>query len=148
MEIDTDNVILIVVGAHLRAEVGDRPLGYRLRQRMIDWLDANTPKDPGDADRARQVVVLSDVWYLNNNELRSRPTVSIGAPGVNALSAFLADKLPSALAVEDVLLVQVDLDFEDIIACCWGVNTAATMSAVDGFCERYLDAFMRAATAE
>jgi len=46
------------------------------------------------------VLVCSDVWYLNNDPLRSRPTISIGGPGVNALSAYLADKLPSAFAIE------------------------------------------------
>ena len=29
---DVDHMLLIVVGAHLQAELSDRPLGYRLRQ--------------------------------------------------------------------------------------------------------------------
>ncbi len=141
MPTDTDRVILIVTGAHLRAETGDRPLAYRLRGRMLKWLGHDGRDDP-DAP----VVVCSDLWYLNRDELRVRPTVSIGGPGVNALSAFLGDKLPSAFAVEGVLVVQLDLEFEDRMACCWGVDHAATAAAVDVFAERYLDDFMAAAT--
>ncbi len=143
MEIHTDRLILIVTGAHLRAEVTDRPIAYGLRKSMTDWLAAHgQPESPGHP----RVLVCSDVWYLNNDPLRSRPTVSIGGPGVNALSAFLADKLPSAFAVEDVLLVQADPEFTEVIACCWGRDQRATSAAVEAFTQRYLEAFMDAAT--
>ena len=145
MEIHTDRLILIVTGAHLRAEACDRPLAYGLRQRIADWLKAHAlPDDPANP----RVLVCTDVWYLNNDPLRSRPTVSIGGPGVNALSAYLGDKLPSAFAVEDVLLVQADPEFHDPIACCWGRDQPSTAAAVDAFADRYLDAFMEAATRE
>lgn len=140
---DTDRLILIVTGAHLDAEAGDRPTAYGLRQRMIDWLSGK-----GEADAAERVLVCSDLWYLNNDPLRARPTVSIGGPAVNALSAYLGDKLPSAFAVENVLLVQADLDFVDVVACCWGRDRAATAAAVEAFAERYLDGFMEAAVRE
>ncbi len=143
MSIDLDRVILIVTGAHLRSEVGDRPLAYGLRERMVSWLQT---RGLGGDLPAERVVVCSDVWYLNQAELRTRPTISIGGPGVNALSAFLGDKLPTAFAIEDVLLVQVDLDFVDIIACCWGMNHATTVSSVEAFVERYLEDFLLAAT--
>jgi hypothetical protein len=67
---------------------------------------------------------------------------------VNALSAYLADKLPSAFTVENVLMVQADLDFTEVVACCWGRDAAGTAAAVEAFAERYLDAFMEAATRE
>lgn len=145
MEIHTDRLILIITGAHLRAEVTDRPIAYGLRKRMTDWLEARGQPESPDQPR---VLVCSDVWYLNNDPLRSRPTVSIGGPGVNALSAYLADKLPSAFAVEDVLLVQADPEFTDVLACCWGRDQQATAAAVEAFCDRYLDAFMGAAVGE
>lgn len=144
MASSTDELILIVVGAHLRAEVGDRPLAYLLRRRMLEWLK----EDDGDGQYGGRVVVCSDVWYLNREELRSRPAISVGGPGVNAFSAFLADKLPSAFSIEGVLLVQLDLDFEDRLACVWGMDHASTVSAVDAFIERYLDDFMAAAVRE
>ena len=142
MEIRTDRLILIVTGAHLRAEASDRPVAYALRKRIADLLAARgfpeTVKSP-------RVLVCSDVWYLNNDPLRSRPTISIGGPGVNALSAFLADKLPSAFAIEDVLLVQADPEFHDVIACCWGRDEKSTEAAVEAFVERYLEGFLEAA---
>ncbi|MFM9995348.1 MAG: hypothetical protein ACKVU4_06050 [Phycisphaerales bacterium] len=144
MSTSTDQLILIVVGAHLRAETGDRPLAYLLRQRMLEWLG----EGEGDGQYGGSVVVCSDVWYLNREELRSRPAISVGGPGVNAFSAFLADKLPSAFSIEGVLLVQLDLDFEDRLACVWGMDHASTVSAVDAFIERYLDDFMTAAVAD
>jgi len=145
MNIDTDRLILIVTGAHLIAEAGDRPVAYGLRQRMLDWLAARgQPETPGNT----RVIVCSDLWYLNNDDLRARPTISVGGPAVNALSAYLGDKVPSAFAIEDVLVVQADLDFVDVVACCWGKDRAATAAAVEAFAERYLDDFMDAATAE
>lgn len=146
MQIDPDRLILIVVGAHLTAEAEDRPLAYRLRERLMEWLAANAEGDHPVVEHAARVLVCTDLWYLNNDALRTRPTISVGSPSVNALSAFLGDKLPSAFAIEDVLLVQFDLDLEDLIACCWGVNQSATLAAVDAFAERYLEDFMREAT--
>jgi hypothetical protein len=153
MQIDTDRLILIVTGAHLFAEATDRPIAYSLRQRILDWLAAHPESTPDShaplsGEPTPRILVCSDVWYLNNDPLRSRPTISIGGPGANALTAFLADKLPSAFAIEDRLVVQADLDFPDVLACCWGTDVSATAAAVDAFCERYLDAFMEAAEAQ
>jgi hypothetical protein len=145
MQIEIDRLILIVTGAHLHAEISDRPIAYGLRQRLLEWLRGRGDFYGGDAPR---VLVCSDLWYLNNDPLRSRPTISVGGPGNNALTAFLADKLPSAFAIEDQLVVQADLDFPDVLACCWGTDVTATAAAVDAFCERYLDAFMQAAEAQ
>lgn len=139
-----------MTGAHLKAEAADRPIAYRLRERMVRWLaEHGSEVQGGDKSPGAPVVVVvcSDLWYLNQDALRERPTVSVGGPSVNALSAYLGTRLPSALAVEGVMLVQADLEFVDAVACCWGVDGAATLSAVDAFVERYLDAFMRAAIA-
>jgi hypothetical protein len=109
---------------------------------MADWLAERGQREDPEHPR---LVVCSDVWYLNNDPLRARPTVSIGGPGVNALSAYLADKLPSAFSVENVMLVQADLDFVEVVAVCWGMEPGATAGAVEAFAERYLDGFMEAA---
>jgi hypothetical protein len=142
MNLDSSRLILIVTGAHLLAEALDRPIAYTLRQRLLAWLEEAGEIPPPHSPR---VLVCSDVWYLNNDHLRGRPTISIGGPGVNALTAFLADKLPSAFAIEGRLIVQADLDFQEVVACCWGADQGSTAAAVDAFCERYLDAFMGAA---
>lgn len=138
-------LLLIVTGAHLRAETHDRPIAYRLRERVVERLNARFGPEKHGRPHPLAPVVCSDLWYLNNEPLRTRPTVSIGGPDVNALTAYLADKLPSVLAVEDVFLVQTDPEMVDVVACCWGADAAATLSAADAFAERYLDEFLDAA---
>lgn len=134
--IDTDQVILIVTGAHLRAEVGDRPIAYRLQGAILQWLARNAPES------SLVPLVCSDIWYLNDDDLRSRPTISIGGPGVNALAAFLTDKLPSAFSIEGVLTMQMDLDFVELVCSCWGMGTAPTVNAVDAWIEKYMEVFL------
>jgi len=137
--IEPSRLLLIVTGAHLRAEASDRPVAYRLRDAALERLERRP------ADERLGVLVCSDIWYLNNDDLRACPTVSVGAPGVNALAAYLADKLPSAFTVAGVLSVQMDTDFVDLVASCWGGDAASTASAVDAFIERYLDHFLHKA---
>lgn len=126
----------IVVGGHIIAEVEDRPIAIALREALAARLPDGFPLTP---------VVVSDLWYLNTDPLKSQPTISIGRPEINALSAFLADKLPSVLAVDDRLVVQLDPEFVDPAASCWGVDAAATAEAVHAFLERWSGAFLRAA---
>ena len=145
--VDLDRVALIVTGADLRAEIADRPLAYRLQRAMLDWRDIYAPDaDESGTPGARpfDVLVCSDVWYLGNPEMTQRPTISVGGPAVNALTAHLADKAPSAFVIDDVLIVQLDLDFRDLRGCCWGKDRNATESAVAAFIDRYLDQFMQA----
>ena len=62
---DGANLLLIVVGAHLRAEVADRPLAYRLRERIHAWLEKYGP----GINVGLIPVVCSDVWYMNQEAL-------------------------------------------------------------------------------
>jgi hypothetical protein len=125
--------ILIVTGAHLQAELHDRPIAYALRQALLDRLDA-----PAEDS----VLVCSDLWYLNQPELRARPTVSIGPPDVNALTASLADRLPSVFVVDGVMIVQQLLDADTPIACCWGSEPVHTAAAMEVFVERFAAEFL------
>src|SRR5262245_43553297 len=97
-DIDPAGLLLIVVGAHLRAEFTDRPLAYRLREAVLRWQDQSLGED--DAPPLRPVV-CSDVWYLNAAELAARPVISIGDPQVNAASAMLATRMPTAFVIEN-----------------------------------------------
>jgi len=135
-------LLLIVTGAHLRAEAYDRAIAYRLRERIIARLNDRYGPEKHGKPHPISPLVCSDMWYLNNEPLRSRPTVSIGGPDVNALTAYLADKLPSVLAVEDVYIVQMDPELVDVAACCWGAEAGATLAAVEAFEERYLEEFL------
>ncbi|MDY7108008.1 MAG: hypothetical protein SYC29_05170 [Planctomycetota bacterium] len=135
-EIDPEGIMLIVVGAHLEAEMTDRALGYRLRERILDWPSAN-----GRGERPVPVVCC-DLWYLNNQPLRLRPAIAIGRPEINAASAFLAARLPSAFMIEQNYCIQLDPEYIQLNACLWGIDARNTVSAVDLFIERYLDAYL------
>ncbi len=134
------NLLLIVVGAHLRAEVADRPLAYRLSQRVKKWLKAHDDR----MNVSLMPVVCSDIWYVNQRDLQSLPTVSVGGPEVNALSAYFANKLPTAWVRDNHMLVQLDPEYVDLRVCVWGADHRLTVAAVDVFCEQYLEGYLRA----
>ena len=146
-DIDTDRLICIVVGVQLRAELGDRPLAYRVEQELKQRLEAALGKPPGGEPPRLSPVVMSDVLYLNNDELQTRPAISVGGPAMNALSATLVDKLPTAVAVEDTLVIQMDLDMQDPRCAVWGMNHLDTVRAVELFVTKYLDAFVEGVVA-
>jgi len=152
--LDPDRLVLVVVGAHLRAELGDRPLAYRLADRLSNALAEHNgqaaPPDPGDDSDADEspagliALPCTDIWYLNNEPLQRRPAVSIGGPGVNALSAYLYERLPTALSIDDELVIQLDPAFDQTRAALWGIDSERTSAAVARFEERYLEDFVAA----
>ncbi len=144
-QIDSDRLILVVTGAHLRSESGDRPLAYHVRDLMLRWREEHLDPVSGSDAPAFDVVVCSDIWRMNNEELTHCPTVSIGGPGVNAYAAYLADKLDSVFVVDDYLIVQMDLEFTDCLVSCWGMDHESTVASVEKFIEKYLEDFMDAA---
>lgn len=137
---DVKTLLPVVVGARLEAELFDRPLAYRLlaqiHARRATLADAASLRP----------VVCSDLWYLNDADLQARPAITIGDPDVNAATAFLARRLPTAFVVEGSLRIQLDLEFLDLRACLWGADARATAQCHDLFVERYLDDFLRAAS--
>jgi hypothetical protein len=141
--------VLIVTGAHLSAEVFDRPIAYRLRERILTLLGGSNNSLPvAEGAPPDRVVVCSDLWYLNRDQLRELPTVSVGGPTVNALTAYLGDKLPSAFAVDGLFLVQADWTNQTPVACCWGIHAEATATAVETFADRYLEEWIGACVSE
>jgi hypothetical protein len=143
-DIDTDRLIAIVTGIQLKAELGDRPLAYRVEQAVREHLaDALPRSDPGEPPRLAPAVV-SDVFYLNNDEIQTRPTISIGGPGMNAVSAMLVNELPTAVAIENTLVIQMDLEMNDARCAVWGMNHLDTVRAIETFLAKgYLDTFLR-----
>lgn len=127
--------ILIVTGAHLSAEINHRPIAYALREHIV----RTSP------DRAEEgVVVCSDLWYLNREELRGLPCISIGSPEVSALSAYLAARIPSRFVIDNRLMVQMSAEGTAPVASCWGVDEHTTSEAVDVFASRFLTEFLDA----
>lgn len=141
-EIDTDRLICIVVGVQLRAELGDRPLAYRIEREVRDRVEAALGRPPENEPPRLAPVVVSDILYLNSDELQARPCISVGGPAMNAVSAMLVDKLPTAVAIEDTLVIQMDLDMDDQRCAVWGMNHLDTVRAAELFVSKYLDAFI------
>ncbi|MEM9414535.1 MAG: hypothetical protein AAGA29_03535 [Planctomycetota bacterium] len=158
------NAVLIVVGSHLRAEEGDRPLAYRLRALIEAWRE----------DHAAQLtvpltpIVCTDLWYLNHEQLQQRPTVCIGGPGVNAYAALSIQQVEGAAEVEELerhdaegpadsgerpagqgmgepkVTIMIDPDFTHLRVGIWGTDHALTAKGVELFSQRYLDGYLRA----
>ena len=142
--IDTDRLLWIVTGIQLRAELGDRPLAYRVERELKARLADLLGKPPEGEPPRLSPVVVSDVYYLNSDEAQRGPTISIGGPGVNAVSASLVNELPTVVAIEDTLIVQMDLEMDDPRCAVWGMNHLDTVRAVDLFLAKgYLDQFAR-----
>ncbi len=155
-EPDTDRLVLVVVGAHPRAELHDRAAAERLRD-AIDgavracWTDSMvTTSDPQGAgrDAPPRVMVLTDLWRMNDPHLAPLPQVAVGHPEINALSAFLVDKVPPAFVIDGTLAVQFDAQAPEAIALCWGTDHRGTARAVDEFVDRYLASFASAVVRE
>ena len=132
------STLVLVTGASLESELTDRALAYQLRSRILAWQDHETA-----CTEPLLPVVFSDLWYLNNDELRLRPTITVGRPETNAAAAFFATKIPTAMVVDDRLRIHLDPELVDDKACLWGVDAAATRAAMDLFVQRYLDGFLR-----
>lgn len=131
--------LMVVVGANLRAESADRPLAYRLIREIEAWIERHRAVLSVEI----QPEVCTDLWYLHHDALRRLPTVCLGGPRVNLLSAYLARHLVEADRDAEVLL-QIDPDFTDLQACLWGADHALTAHGLDLFVERYLDGYLRA----
>jgi hypothetical protein len=134
------HLLLIVVGAHLRAEQGDRPLAYRLREQVEGWVGRHgdtlaTPIQP---------VVCTDIWYLNHSALHARPTVSIGGPGVNALSSHFAQSITGRDDNDQQVVIQIDPEFTDLRVSIWGTDHELTVKGLDLFFKDYLESFLKA----
>ncbi len=128
----------IVVGAHLRAETTDRPLAEQVRETIESWMAAHDVSPPPAP------LVCTDLWYLNNAELRAQPTLCIGDPEVNAATAALAGRLPSATVADGQWRIQLDAAFASLTCCVWGVDEATTAEAIEAFVQRWLDPWLGA----
>jgi len=138
--LDPGNLLLIVTGAHLRAEQADRPLAQRLQKRIETWVH----RHDNALDDPLLPVSCCDLWYLNQPTLQRRPTISIGGPGVNALSAYFYRRLDPALVRDKQLIIQLDPEFVDLRVCLWGPDHQRTAEALEIFMRRFLDGFLRA----
>jgi hypothetical protein len=128
-------LVLIVTGSTLRAEEGDRPLAYYLKQAVETGLAER------EAPQIR-VRVVSDARWLHEEAFQVLPTLSIGGPGVSLLAKQWLDELPLALAVDERFCIQLSADPDESRASIWGSDNANTQIAVSAFQQRFLPALL------
>lgn len=133
-------LLLIVVGSHLHAEVADRPQAYRLRERIGAWVEQYAM----EVDPPVLPVVCSDIWYVKQESLQRRPTISIGGPKANALSAYYNDTLPAGVLRDERMVIQLDPEYTDLRVAIWGMDHDGTVEAVDHFMRDYMNSYLRA----
>jgi len=129
-------MILIVTGSALRAEEVDRPLAYYLKQQLESALM--------DRDEPTPVRVVADFRWIHDEPLQALPTISLGGPGVNALSHRWLEEVPLVLAVDEEYYLQLSPDADPPIASIWGMNNAHTQLAVAVFVQRHLPIYLDA----
>ena len=109
-------LLLIVTGSTLRAEEVDRPLGYYLKQQIEEILAASsdlTDSKQGQGLSSYRVRVVADFRWIHDEFLQGLPTISLGGPGVNALSHRWLEEVPISLAYNERYFVQMDPDVSD-----------------------------------
>jgi hypothetical protein len=133
--VDTDETVVIVTGSDLRAEERDRPTAYRLKQEIDQRSDGQV---------FRRAVVVGDSWFLENGIFHLNPSIAVGGPGVNGLSAQLAQQVPVTWSQDQRAYVQTDFDGDPKRAILWGMDAESTMTAVQAFvAQGFLDDLLR-----
>jgi hypothetical protein len=138
-ELETTRLLPVVVGAHPRSEIADRPLANRLVAAIRQWQRQHVARE----DARLIPIVMTDLWYLNDRELLLQPTIAIGEPGANAASAYYGTRLPKAYVVDGQLQVLADLSFLEPSVAMWGVDAHTTRTALDWFIARQMDSFLQ-----
>ena len=138
MDLETSRLLPVVVGAHPRSELADRPLANRLVAAIRQWQRQHEE----ESELRMTPIVMTDLWYLNDRELLLQPSIAIGEPSLNAASAYFGTRLPMAYVVDGKLQVLADLSFLEPSVTMWGVDAYATRTALDWFISRHLARFL------
>jgi hypothetical protein len=119
----------------------DRPLGYYLKQRIEQSLGKATMVRHRGLD-GYLVRVVADFRWIHDEPLQQMPTISLGGPGVNALSHRWLEELPISLAYSERYFIQMDPDLAEPRASIWGMDNVTTQIAVSVFIDRFLPRFL------
>jgi len=125
-QLDVNQTILIVVGSEIKPEEKDRPLAYKLQQRIAQ-------SDKYGKLPFRKCIVISDILFEKDKIIQVCPTISIGGPGVNLVSARLVEKLPVHINKNNRYFIQYDKNPKNNRVSLWGMDQATTNEAIDTF---------------
>jgi hypothetical protein len=145
---------MIVTGSDLYSEGIDRPIAGYLRQRLNAMLSQRVQRDLAISNPGPMVatvpacLVCSDAWHLNDVASRLRPAIAVGSPEHNAFAAFLIARLKTVMAVDGQFAIYADEDFEQPVACVWGVDGLKTAQGVEAFVMKFGERFMERACLE
>ena len=119
----------------------DRPLGYYLKQRIENSLsEATANGQTGLEDYL--VRIVADFRWIHDEPLQSLPTISLGGPGVNALSHRWLEEVPVSLAFSERYFIQMDPELAEPRVSIWGMDNTSTQIAVSVFVDRFLPRFL------
>src|ERR1700730_9102800 len=113
-------LLLIVTGSSLRAEEADRPLAYYLKQQVDQQVMALEITETV----AVQTRVVADFRWLNEEAWQRLPTISLGGPGVNALTHRWLEDVPLSLTVDGQYYIQMDPDLSELRVSIWGMDNS------------------------
>jgi hypothetical protein len=119
----------------------DRPLGYYLKQRIENSLSEATANGRNGLEDYL-VRIVADFRWIHDEPLQSLPTISLGGPGVNALSHRWLEEVPVSLAFSERYFIQMDPDLAEPRASIWGMDNTSTQIAVSVFIDRFLPRFL------
>jgi hypothetical protein len=119
----------------------DRPLAYYLKQRIENLLSDGTAKGRNGVEDYL-VRIVADFRWIHDEPLQSLPTISLGGPGVNALSHRWLEEVPVSLAFSERYFIQMDPDLAEPRVSIWGMDNTSTQIAVSVFIDRFLPRFL------
>jgi len=127
-ELDVNETILIVVGADIKPEQKDRPLAY--------WLQKQIDKAGGfERTPFSKCIVITDALFNNDKIIQACPTISIGGPGVNRVTAELINKLPVYISEDYRYYIQCDDKPGKNRVLIWGMDQETSSGALNVFVE-------------
>lgn len=132
--VDAAETVAVVVADALDAEAPDRVVAQRV-QAEIDRRGAGHPY--------RRGVLMTDYAWFDTPLFHAAPTIAVGGPGVNGVSARFGQELPTVWTADDRSLIQAEYRGAAPRVTLWGMNAAATAEAAEVFMARgWLDEFL------
>lgn len=131
-------ILPIVVGIHIDAEIADRPLARRIVEAVRRWQHLYCD------EAICRPVVISDALYLTTDELQRSAVISLGHPRVNAVSAALAERLPVVYSGRGRVVIQGEWNDAPARLCLWAESPREHAAAVDRLVDYELDSFLEA----